>query len=470
MDAGGKVVAKGAWPARWIPHGNTSLGKVTVDLSRLKAPGAYKLVVGVYGGSSFENDWDFWLYPSKSDPPAVAGGSQRRQRPPATAGGSDNSTPRDVSITRSWDEAEARLNAGGKVLYIPGNAALDWTSPPLDRVPVFWNRLMGPEWGRMLGTWNDAKHPALAAFPTETHFDWQWAEIIRNVRAVNMDRLPRELKPIVYAIDDWNRNYKLGLVFECRVGRGRLLVSAFDLESSLDERPVARALRRSLLAYMASPRFRPPVAVTAADLRALLFDTRIMRRLGARALAEAQPSNDAANAIDGDPNTFWLVGDLRRKDIKHPHELTVNFPAPVPVSGLVIMPRQNHREHEGDIREYVVHASDDGKEWREVARGSLVSTFDPQQLRFSQTVTARHLKFTALSGFGPDTTAALAELAVIYAGPKLADEDTSNVEYRRGRTATTDIEAGPDASERPASSTPQPARKPAPRRGTRSRP
>ena len=41
---------------------------------------------------------------------------------------------------------------------------------------------------------------------------------------------PRELKPIVWAIDDWNRNWKLGVIFECNVGAGKLLVSAINLK------------------------------------------------------------------------------------------------------------------------------------------------------------------------------------------------------------------------------------------------
>jgi beta-galactosidase len=223
---------------------------------------------------------------------------------------------------------------------------------------------------------------------------------------------------------------------------------------------------------MASARFRPAVALAPSDIRALLFDTRIMRRLGAAARANAQASNDAANAIDGDPNTYWLVGDARNRALKHPHELTVTFPTTVAMSGLVLMPRQNHREHEGDIREYVLHASDDGAAWREISRGQLVSTFAPQQLRFPATVNARHLRLTALNGFGPDTTAALAELAVVYAGPRLAeDTDVTGVEYRRGRTATTDIDAGTDAADRPAPPPARTTRRPAPRRRrTRARP
>ena len=440
VDSRGATVASGSWPARTIPLGkNTSLGRVSLDLSKLAAPRQFKLVVSLRGTTT-ENDWDFWLYPSRTS---------------ATA-------PRDVLITRSWDEAEARLAAGGKVLYLPRRADLDWTSPPLDTVPVFWNRLMGPAWGRMLGLLPDARHPALAGFPTEANFDWQWTEVVRGARAVNLDRLPRQLEPVVWAIDDWNRNYKLGLVFECRVGRGRLVVSGADLESSLDARPAARQLRRSLLEYMTSPRFRPAVAVRAEELRALHFDTRIMSKLKAVTVAGLKSPNPVSNAFDGDPNTFWLAGDAK-KGLKHPHELSVSFVKAVPVSGLVLMPRQNHREHEGDIRGYVVEISDDGERWREVARGELVSTFEPQRVTFPQTFNVRRLRFTALNGFGPDVTAALAELAVVYDGPKLPEEPDDAPEYKRSRTATTDIDEGTGAP-RPS---PAPTRKPRPQRGRR---
>ena len=442
VDSRGRVGARGSWHARTIPVGkNTLLGRLSVDLSKLAAPGQYRLVVGLRGAEA-ENDWNFWVYP-----PDVDAGA-----------------PRNVLVTRNWDEAEARLAAGGKVLYLPRRSDLDWTSPPLDEVPVFWNRLMGPGWSRMLGLWSDTRHPALAAFPTRSNFDWQWSEIVRGARAVNLGRLPRALSPIVWVIDDWNRNYKLGLVFECRVGRGRLVVSGADLLSAPDTRPAARQLRRSLLDYMAGRRFEPAVAVRPAELRGLLFDTRVMRKLGAAAAGGAQPSNPPDAAVDGDPNTFWLAGDAR-KGPKHPHALTVSFPAQVPVSGLVLMPRQNHREHEGDICDYLVEVSDDGSGWRGVARGELVSTFEPQRIRFAQEVTARHLRLTALSGFGPDATSALAELAVVYAGPKLPDAGDDAPEYKRSRTATTDIDEGTAA---PAPQpTPRPLRRQRPNRGRR---
>jgi hypothetical protein len=59
------------------------------------------------------------------------------------------------------------------------------------------------------------------------------------------------------------------VVFECKVGGGRLMVCAPDIQNDLDARPVARQLRHSLLDYMATDRFRPKVALTADQAKAL---------------------------------------------------------------------------------------------------------------------------------------------------------------------------------------------------------
>ena len=413
IDGSGRTHLDGKFPARSLPIGkNISLGTINTELSKLPAPALYKLVISL-DGTEFQNDWDVYVYPA-----------------------SVSVEPRSVLVTSSWAAARERLAAGGKVLYTPRKADLHWTSPPLDWVPVFWNRLMNPAWGRMLGLWIDNKHAALEQFPTENYNGWQWTEIVRGARAVNLDNFPRELEPMVQPIDDWNRNYKLGLVFEAKVGRGKLMVASADLESDLGKRIAARQLRHSLLGYMASPKFDPRTSVTAEQIESLFFDTRIMKRLGATATA----AGDAANAIDGDPNTFWLAGDPSAASRQN-QELTITFPNIVQFSGLVIMPRQNHREHEGDIREYSIQISSDGTNWTEVKRGDLLSLFDPQKIAFGKNVWARFIKIISLSGFGQDKTTALADVAVIYTGPKLADND-EELEYRRSKAASPDIDEG----------------------------
>lgn len=418
-DDGGRTVAQGDFAALDIPTGgNTQLGRIQASLAALPAPARYTLAVGLTG-TQVANDWHFWLYPSEVDTAA----------------------PPQVLVTHSWPEAERKLAQGGAVLYLPRKADLDWTSPPLADVPVFWNRQMSPAWGRMMGTWIARDHPALAGFPTEAHHDWQWTELIAGARAMNLAHLPPGLQPIVQPIDDWNRNYKLGVLFEAKVGSGRLMVSTADLESRLDQRVAARQLRRSVLDYMAGGAFQPRTEVAPAEMRASLFDTRVMKKLGAA--ASGWP--DAASAIDGDPNTYALVPARAGAPRAQP-ELTIAFPAAVPFSGLVLMPRQNHRDHEGDVRQWRVELSDDNVGWRDAAPApvALDSTFDPQTIVFDHAVSARYIRLTALSGFGADTASALADVAVIYTGPALPDEG-SDVEYKRTRSISADVdEAGMD--------------------------
>jgi beta-galactosidase len=112
-------------------------------------------------------------------------------------------------------------------------------------------------------------------------------------------------------------------------------------------------------------------------------------------------------------------------------------------------------EPKGDIHEYALQVSDDGNEWREARRGELVSTFAPQKIEFAKTITARYLKLISLSGFGIDKTTALAELAVIYAGPKPAEKGNGAIEYQRNQTATPEIDEGPEKRAKP---TPSPSR------------
>jgi hypothetical protein len=85
-----------------------------------------------------------------------------------------------------------------------------------------------------------------------------------------LDDLAPELCPIVQVIDDWNTNRKLGLLFEAKVGPGRLLVCGIDLRTNLQDRPVARQMRRSLLQYAASDAFDPETSSAVDELERLL--------------------------------------------------------------------------------------------------------------------------------------------------------------------------------------------------------
>lgn len=141
---------------------------------------------------------------------------------------------------------------------------------PDDFTPVFWNQV----WARgqqpeTLGLLVRDHHPALAAFPTRSHSDWQWHEVAIRSRPIVMDRLP-PLPVIVQPIDDWNRHRRLALVFEAAVGQGHIVATSVGFSGNLDERPVARQLRHSLLTYLAGKPPLPAAGVTVDQLKTLL--------------------------------------------------------------------------------------------------------------------------------------------------------------------------------------------------------
>jgi hypothetical protein len=171
-------------------------------------------------------------------------------------------------------QALSALDSGGKVLWLippsrvwagqSNKVALGFSS-------IFWNTA----WTRRqppttLGILCDPKHPALARFPTEYHSNWQWWYLVSRAGAMILDDLPKDLSPTVRVIDDWVTNHKLGLVFESKVGKGRLMVCSIELKHDLDQNPVARQMLRSLLDYMGGKSFNPKVAVSKEALARLL--------------------------------------------------------------------------------------------------------------------------------------------------------------------------------------------------------
>jgi beta-galactosidase len=386
-DASGKTIRRGDFPVRTIPvDRGVKLGTVAFNWGGLRAPGRYRLTVRLEG-TRFENDWVLWLYPEVID----------------------TETPKDVLVSASLDEStRARLAAGGKVLLLLTQVPAEF--PKGSFAPIFWNRFMFDTQARQtLGLLCDPKHPALKQFPTDSHSQWQWEDIATKSRAIVMDDLPGELQPIVQYIDDWNTNRKLGLVFECRVGEGKLLVCSADLAGNLRSRPPARQLRYSLLRYMASDAFGPKVEVTTEQLGTLYRAPSVLERLGATVTADsAQAEYEARLAIDDDPATIWHTAWDPVAPL--PHYLTVDLKNSLPVRGLTYLPRQDMTN--GRIADYEVHASTDGASWQQVAAGHWPNDADRKTIRFERSIVARYLRLVAISEVNGQDFVSAAELDI----------------------------------------------------------
>jgi hypothetical protein len=236
VDAKGSILLGGHLQPATVPQGSlTRLGRIEFDLKPFTTPAVHTLVLNLEG-SPARNTYRFWVYPAEVPV----------------------SPPSGVAITRALDAKTRRLlAAGGRVLLLPHETALTRSVAGAFQ-PDFWCYPMFKHYQPpgTLGLLCDPRHPALAAFPTSFHTDWQWWPIVRHGRAMVLDDTPPDFRPLIQVIDNFERNHKLALAFEAKVGEGSLLVCSGALLEQPD-RPESRQLLHSLLGYAGSDRFQP---------------------------------------------------------------------------------------------------------------------------------------------------------------------------------------------------------------------
>ncbi|SCD20884.1 putative Beta-galactosidase [Proteiniphilum saccharofermentans] len=241
-----EIISEGMLDQQDIPIGNAiQLGEVVYSFRNKNESRKLSLKINI---EKFENSWDIWVYPENQ-----------------------NIESADIKVVEDIDRSTLEyLQNGGKILLslgkgkvspeIGGNVGVGFSS-------IFWNTAWtGNQKPHTLGILCDPSHPALKDFPTEYHSNWQWWDAMGHADAIILDSLAMDLKPIVRIIDDWVSNRSLALVFEAKIGKGRIVVSGTDLVNNLASRPEARQLRASLIQYMNSDAFEPGVGINPDDL------------------------------------------------------------------------------------------------------------------------------------------------------------------------------------------------------------
>jgi hypothetical protein len=395
LSRGDTKVASGELPAQTIRlGGGISLGTIELPLAKIRAPS--KLILSVsLKDTPYTNQWDVWVYPEKVD----------------------LKTPEDVVIAEKFDNATlAALKAGKKVLLLAPPATVRSDVPP-GFTTIFWNT----QWTKRqpphtLGVLCDPDDLMLrGAFPTESHSNWQWWDLVSHSRAMVLDKFPKDFRPIVQVIDDWNSNRKLGLIFQARSGGGTLLVCSIDLRTNLDERPVARQMLSSLLQYISTPcfAFGNVDDVDINVLRSLFREPPAGGRLKVRKVDSQAAGYEGENAVDGDPATIWHTA-WEPSPKPFPHEIEFELEKAVEVQGFRYTPRQDMTN--GRIAEYEFYVSDDGQTWGEpAAKGTWKNAAAEQQVMLKTPKKGRYLRLVALSEVKSQAFAAVAEFDVIAA-------------------------------------------------------
>ncbi|WP_321369991.1 sugar-binding domain-containing protein [uncultured Draconibacterium sp.] len=244
----GTVVGEGKFAGSEVPFGGlTELGDVSADLSSVNKASKLNLHISI-AESDYSNDYPIWVYPAENE----------------------INTPEDILVATKADQKVLnQLKEGGKVLLFPQENDVKGKSVSGLFPPDFWNygmfKTISENNGKAvspgtLGILTDPEHPLFNAFPTDFHTNWQWFSIIKASNSMILDKLPTEYYPIVQIVDNLERNHKLGLIFELKVGEGKLLVCMSQLNEILDK-PEAAQLYQSILNYMESDAFDPEFSV-----------------------------------------------------------------------------------------------------------------------------------------------------------------------------------------------------------------
>ena len=229
-------------------------------------------------GTEARNSYELWVYPKKA------------------------LEKKGVFIAKDLDQEVVKvLEKGGKVLWMPTAsshfvAADDTLSQADNKVSQadnatpytvgglfqtdYWNYRMfkticennkkkvSPG---TLGILTNPEHPIFKGFPTEMHTNWQWFPVIKESHPLVLDNFAKDYRPIVQVIDNIERNHKLGLVMEWKVGAGKLLVCMSDLEKAA-KYPEGKAFYQSVIDYMRSADFNPSSEISVDELKKKLAE------------------------------------------------------------------------------------------------------------------------------------------------------------------------------------------------------
>lgn len=249
-NAAGKIVASGKLATQNIPVGNAiPLGTISIVLNMFTKAEQLQFSVSLKG-TSYKNSWDIWVYPNKEITPV------------------DSS---QIYYCHQLDKhAQDALSQGKKVFLLCAGKVQMGKDIAMHFLPVFWNT----SWFKMrpphtTGIYVDPKNPAFKYFPTEDFSNFQWWSLVNKQQVMWLKDFPHDFRPLVQPIDTWFLNRRLGLVFEAKVGNGKLMVCSADLSSDLEGRPAAKQLLYSLTKYMESKDFDPKTKVDVSVIQNL---------------------------------------------------------------------------------------------------------------------------------------------------------------------------------------------------------
>ena len=253
LKQGQKVLAQGNLEPKTIPQGTLyDIGSISIPLDGIQDPCEVNLEIAIEN-TPYCTQYPLWVFPPSEELPEA----------------------RQVHISHGLDGETCRLlQNGGRVLMFPrklspGKFVEGYYASNFWSYSMFRNISLDQGKTVMAGTlglYIAKNHPMLEGFPTEWYSQWHWWHIMQNATPLLLNDLPLSFRPTVQVIDNPMRCARLGLIFEARIGKGKLLICTSHLEECTGD-PAAHKLHECLLRYAASDRFQPLDELTIENIQ-----------------------------------------------------------------------------------------------------------------------------------------------------------------------------------------------------------
>ncbi len=235
-------------------NGYAKLGSLEIKLPASDTPHCYRLAICL-NGTDVKNAYELWTYPSYATSPML---------------------PDELAdfVTADFVQAIKRTQAGAPVVLclrkdqnpnsITGTYASDfWCFPMFRSISESMGK---PIPIGTMGLLIRNEHPALANFPTHTHSTPQWWDIVMNSNSTILD--DTKIEPIVQTIDNFERNHRLGLIYEVQIAGAKapIIICTSPLPDLIAEgHAEASCLLQGLCEYAAHIAEHPHEVVTMTE-------------------------------------------------------------------------------------------------------------------------------------------------------------------------------------------------------------
>lgn len=284
----------------------------------------------------YQNHWDIWVYGQVESYPL----------------------PSSITLCREWSPAiEERLQHGENILLLPTPTQVKQLASST-WFPVFWSPVHFAS-KDPCGMIINNQHPLFSRyFPCANHATLEWKALLENSFAMNIDSL-EHCPPLTLLTPNFFHNHKCTHLFECRVGKGRIMVCTLNLEANSDT-GISEPFKNALYRYLASADFIPEASLTIPEIRDL-FTSSNPDEIAKTDLALGKPAQtDSMKSLnygplrgnDGNPSTAWIAADA---EPGHYWQVDLNNIQHITSTRIVF--------NEDAVYAYVIQSSLDGIDW-----------------------------------------------------------------------------------------------------------